>query len=233
VVLPNHLPGQPDRLAESRDAADLLAALECLLADRSALIAWLRALIEDPEQLAGVVAGSYWHANGFAKLILHSTADFRIRLHVWPAGEGRRGEPDPHSHRWDFASTVLVGDGLAIVESTELPEPNSDRGSTCTRYLYDGFELVDAGVAALAEDRRFQVLTGDRYITMTTTIHTVLPLGNDLVTTLLVQGPHLSSATAVYGTDLAPLVNRAGRRVDADDVAALISDVVATLEPGA
>jgi hypothetical protein len=232
VVLPSHpLDRAAARLSRSRAAADLLGALDLLLRDRTALIAWLRALADSPEELAAVVAGSYWHANGFAKLVLHDTPDFRIRLHVWPAADGYRGEPDPHSHRWDFASTVLVGAGLEIVESDELPARASAADQECVRYTYDGFELVpEEGTVFLHEHRRFAVRPGDRYTTETTTIHTVATKGNDLVATLVVQGPHTDSATAVYGTELAALVDRPGRAIDADDVREQILAVADTLD---
>jgi hypothetical protein len=236
VVLPSHpLAPVAGRLAGSRAAADLLGALELLLRDRSALVDWLRSLVDDPERLSAVVAASYWHANGFAKLVLHDTPEFRIRLHVWPAGKNRRGEPDPHSHRWDFASTVLTGDGLDIVESEELRERRTPADLACTRYVYDGFEMVEDDDQLkdvfLHEIHKFVVRQGNRYTTETATIHTVAPKGNDLVATLLVQGPHVSDATAVYGTDLESLVNQPGRLIDAADVRELILAVVATLDP--
>lgn len=233
VVLPSHLPGQvADRLAGPRDTTALAAALERLLADRPALVGWLGSLVDDPDRLTQVVNESYWHANGFAKLVLHSGAGFRIRLHVWPTGEGRRGEPDPHSHRWDFASSVLAGDGLDIVESVELLEADSVRDEPCTRYVYDGFGLVPDTKVFLRETRRYAVLTHQRYTTDTRAIHTVAPQGSDLVATLLVQGPHISSATAVYGTDLDDLVDRPGRPIDAADVRELVADVAALVPRG-
>lgn len=232
VVLPSHPTRQvTDRLTASRGRDDLLAALELLLADRTALAAWLLSLVDDPDLLAGVVDASYWHQNGFAKLVLHRGAGFRIRLHVWPAGEGRQGESDPHSHRWDFASTVLAGDGLEIVEWDELFEPVSATDMPLTRYVYDGFSLVPDMEVFLRADRQFDVRTDDRYTTVTTTIHTVVPKGNDLVATLLVQGPHVNPATAVYGTDLDDPVDRPGLRIAAQDVRELVTGVVATLAP--
>lgn len=229
VVLPSHLPGQvAERLPDSPSAADLADALELLLADPSALLRWLTSLVEQPERLAQVVAGSYWHANGFAKLVLHSAPNFRIRLHVWPAGEGRLGESDPHSHRWDFASTVLAGDGLEIAEFREAETGDDD---AVTRYVYDGFGLVPDIEVFLEDERGYDVLTHERYTTVTTTIHTVVPKGTDLVATLVVRGPHVSSATAVYGTELDALVERPGRLIDAEDVRGLVTDVVATLAP--
>jgi hypothetical protein len=236
VVLPSHpLDRVAARLAGPRTAADLLGALEMLLHDRAALRAWLRSQVDSAQALDAIVASSYWHANGFAKLVLVDAPGFKIRLHVWPAGRNRRGEPDPHSHRWDFASTVLTGDGLDIVESLALREPRSAADVACTRYVYDGFALVEDDDALkdvyLHDIHAFVVRSGNRYTTETTTIHTVAPKGNDLVATLLVQGPRVSSATAVYGTDLDALVDRPGRLIDATDVHELVLAVVASLDP--
>lgn len=230
VVLPSHLPlSAAELLSDTHGPADLAAALDQMLDDRSTLIDWLRS-VSDHKWLPRVVAASYWHPNGFAKLVLHEAPGFTIRLHVWPSGEDRLGEGDPHSHRWDFASAVLVGDGLRITESRELLESDLATDEECTRYVYDGFSLVPDMKVFLQHREPFHMLAGDRYTTVTTTIHTVVPLGNDLVATLLVQGPHIDAATAVYGTDLDDLVDRPGRAIDADDVRALISDVVTIVD---
>jgi hypothetical protein len=230
VVLPSHLPCQvADRLTATHGPDDLRAALDLLLDDRSTLIDWLRSVC-DHGRLAPVVAASYWHPNGFAKLVLHASPDFTIRLHVWPSGEKRLGEGDPHSHRWDFASTVLVGGGLQIVESVELLEPNSSSDMECVRHIYDGYRLIPDTKVFLRHGEPITLLADDIYTTETTTIHTVAPNGDDLVATLLVQGPHIKPATAVYGLDLADGENPLGRTIDADEVCELLSTVVATLD---
>ncbi|MCO1657837.1 hypothetical protein [Pseudonocardia humida] len=230
MVLPSH-PTRlvADRLAGSRESQDLLAALDLLLDDRRALVAWLRSTVADPERLDRVAAASYWHANGFAKLVLHDGPGFRIRLHVWPAGEDRRGEPDPHSHRWDFASTVLAGAGLEVVEYEELLTSVSGEDAETVRYAYYGRSLVPDTKVFLRRDREFEVLIGDRYETVTTRIHTVAPKGDDLVATLLVQGPHTNPAAVVYGEGL-DARGSLGHAVDADAVRALVTGVVAALD---
>jgi hypothetical protein len=230
VVLPDDPTHQvAERLSGGRAAPDLAAGLDLLLRDRDALLGWLRSILADPTALDRVVAGSYWHPNGFAKLVLHDGPGFRIRLHVWPAGEDRLGEPDPHSHRWDFASTVLTGAGLRVVEFVELLSPGSPEDVESIRYSYYGRSLVPETKVFLRRDREFDVLTGARYTTVTSRIHTVAPKGNDLVATLLVQGPHTNPQAVVYGDGLDSR-NRLGHVVDADAVRALVTDVAATLD---
>lgn len=232
VALPSHLPRRVDeRLTATHGPDDLRAALGLLLDDRSALIDWLGSAC-DHGRLVPVAGASYWHPNGFAKLVLHAAPGFTIRMHVWPSGERRRGEGDPHSHRWDFASTVLVGAGLRIVESVEMLDSDLDSDVECIRHVYDGFGLVPDTKVFLRPGAPVDVLAGDIYTTVTTTIHTVAPKGNDLVATLLVQGPHINPATAVYGADLDDGVDRQARTIDADEVRALVHAVVATLDEG-
>lgn len=47
-----------------------------------------------------------WHPLGFRKYVLLSFRGYRIRLHIWPKGEGN---DSPHNHRWWFLSVPLVG----------------------------------------------------------------------------------------------------------------------------
>lgn len=51
-------------------------------------------------------ARSYWHGNGFLKVVLLDKG-YKLRLHIWFAGTSC--EENIHSHRWGFASHVLTG----------------------------------------------------------------------------------------------------------------------------
>ncbi len=229
VLLPSHpLPELvADRLSRGTDTTDLSAALEQLLSDGRALRAWLTSIVHDSAVRAPVTEASYWHVNGFAKLILHSTDVFRIRLHVWPRVPGRRGETDPHSHRWAFASTVLTGAGLSITEHVEV-----EAGFPFIRYCYDGRRLVPSGRALLDSGTTRTVHTRERYTTDTDIVHTVTPLGDDLIATLVVQGPHVQDTTVVYGPLTGELMDAPGKAIDDMDVQRLVAAVLATLDPG-
>lgn len=209
------------RLAGGAGLAELAAALRALLDERG-LHDWLAGLVADESRLARVAAVSYWHPNGFAKLVLHNGPGFRIRLHVWPAGSGRRGESDPHRHRWNFASAVLVGPGLLITEHVE-----AERGVPHIRCAYDGQDLAVERRVRLRAARSDIVSTREVYRTETDMIHTVLPRGDELVATLVLQGPHLAAATAVYGPNGGAQPNPRGLPIVVEDVRALVSEVVA------
>lgn len=205
------------------DATLLLAALKAVLADPPALAAWLISF-DDEERAARCAARSYWHPNGFAKLVLHATPGFRIRLHVWPEGTGRHGEPNPHSHRWDFASSVLCGDGLV---STEYEESIDGAPFHRHRYTGGGIDAVlisDVHIGLTVAGAR-TIATHESYDVTTDVVHTIEPLGTSLVATLLVQGPPKLDSTLVY---CAPgqQADQPGIPISADDFRKLVRDML-------
>jgi hypothetical protein len=180
--------------------ADLRTAARGVADRPDEFASWLVELRQDESVVRAVAARSYWHPNGFAKLVLHSEPACKVRLHVWPASSTwpRPGEANPHSHRWDFASTCVVGDGLHMVEYTE-----SDRGARYTRYRYgadvtDRAALLADGSVRLARIAAPHVHRGQVYSCDTSVVHTVVPIGTALTATLVVQGPQRSPSTVVY-----------------------------------
>lgn len=180
----------------------LVAAAEMVCGDRTGFARWLVDLARDPDSVRAIVARSYWHPNGFAKLVLYASAEpeFKIRMHVWPAsGRTSRGETNPHSHRWEFASTLLVGQGLALPEYREVTRG----GELFTRYRY-GVDparpavLVADGPVRLVARKTRLLSRGGVYSCDTQVIHTAEPLGRGLTATLVIQGPHRTSTTAVF-----------------------------------
>lgn len=178
----------------SEEIPALLAAVKATTSDRAALAEWL-ACFTRPEHAAAVAARSYWHHNGFAKLVLHAESNFRIRLHIWPAGEHRLGETNPHGHRWNFASEVLCGDGLETEDYRE-----STDGVEHIRYCYLGGlnSLAPVDHVKLASAGKRSIRANEQHTVDTSVIHTVHPLGTDVVATLVVQSHALTENTDVF-----------------------------------
>jgi hypothetical protein len=180
--------------------ADLEGAVRRVVAAPEGCLRWLDRLRSDTAEVATVAARSYWHPNGFAKLILHPGPAVRIRLHVWPAAAGvRLGESNPHSHRWEFASTVLAGGGLDMVEYAET----ATGGTPYARYRYgadptDRAALRRDGLVRLVPVRTPVARPGAVYSCDTTVVHTVAPVGAALTATLVFQGPQRTPSTVVY-----------------------------------
>lgn len=77
-----------------------------------------------------VASRSYWHPNGFAKLVLADDPRWgQLRLHVWPA---LPAADDIHGHAWSYESIVLTG---ALSEVTYL-ESATDHGQLMWRHSY-------------------------------------------------------------------------------------------------
>ncbi|WP_420805373.1 hypothetical protein [Amycolatopsis decaplanina] len=163
-------------------------------------LSWLEDILGDEEAVRSAAKRSYWHPNGFAKMVLHASADLRIRLHVWPeSSEPSRGESNPHSHRWEFASTIVAGEGLHMVEFRETTEG----GKPYDRYRYGAdpanpAALLADGQARLAVEKTPHVRLGEVYSCDTGIVHTVRPIEAGLTATVVIQGPHRTSTTVVY-----------------------------------
>jgi hypothetical protein len=187
------------------DVAWLRTAARHAAHNHDAVAAWLDGLCQNDSTVRDLAARSYWHPNGFAKLVLHVSREpeFRIRLHVWPVVPAGPllGESNPHSHRWEFASTVITGDGLHMAEYRETERG----GKPYDRYRYGGdagdpAALLPDGVVRLTRIESPYVHRGQIYSCDTTVVHTVVPIGVGLTATLVIQGPHRSSSTVVYCT---------------------------------
>lgn len=205
----------------------LTHAVRLLASAPESIAAWLDELHRGP--VADMARRSYWHPNGFAKLVLHVNSDpeFRIRLHVWPEVEGQPlGESNPHSHRWDFASTVVAGAGLHMVEYVETKRG----GKPFDRYRYGGdptnpAALLHDGGAQLTRKTSPHVRFGEVYSCDINVVHTVVPIRSGLTATLVVQGPRRSSCTRVYclpGTD----AEQPNRELSEEDFRLLLKNVV-------
>jgi hypothetical protein len=201
--------GFPRQLAEALRGngsepglAELAAAAEHVRAARGEFAGWLRDLAADEAAATEIAKRSYWHPNGFAKLVLHTGVEpeFRVRLHVWPRSEQpSRGESNPHSHRWEFASHVLTGAGMHMVEFAET----AGRGRPFRRYRYGTDPANPAALVADGEvrlERRAvpHAQRGDVYTCDTAVVHTVRPIDAGLTATVVIQGPRRTPTTVVY-----------------------------------
>lgn len=68
----------------------------------------IEALTSSQTELGEVASRSYYHNNGFFKILLiDKRPKYSIRLHVWP--EHPFQECDVHNHPWDMSGLVLNG----------------------------------------------------------------------------------------------------------------------------
>jgi hypothetical protein len=199
----------------------------------------LRFLASSPDRLAEVSRSAYWHVNGFAKIKLVERDDFCVRLHVWPAGKDRTGDRDPHSHRWDFASWIVVGPGLSEMHFT-VTDSSDTGGLRHVEYDYGRCRAGDrhgkprlkpgGGVAWLRAKAPLVRDYDSVYACSHTVIHTVAPApGGDLVATIVLQGPPLADSNAVYRSYGHRHFPALERPIDLTDLGVLIRAVEAAI----
>ncbi len=180
---------------------DLTAATMRLRSRPDTLRSRLRSLLSHPDLLETVARQSYWHSNGFAKIKLVVAPRFCVRLHVWPAGHDGGGAMNPHGHRWEFASWVVAGQGM-VERCFEETACSGDGSTAHARYEYGDVgwpgSLRPNGSVWLREQSSRIHPPGTVYKCTTNTTHTVVPLGRELVATLVLQGPVRGDSARVY-----------------------------------
>jgi hypothetical protein len=186
---------------------DRLHRLAAYLIRESDLVLWcIRMTMADPKQMAEVAERSYRHVNGFAKIRILQNERYSARLHVWPEGKARLGDVDPHGHRWEFASWVVAGKGVAERIYVETPGDNAD-ARPYLRFEYQrplarSGRLVPTGRHTWLKQERDRVHgPGEINACDLERVHTVAPAGAGLVATVLLQGRDQLGATKVFRPD--------------------------------
>lgn len=184
------------------DPAPLVGRARELRRDPGSIIDRLRYLRTHPDGHTAMLAQSYWHANGFAKVRISERHGVQTRLHIWPEGESRLGDNDPHGHRWAFASWIAVGAGLTETYYT-ASDPGGVDATMYTMYEYgrreDGEGYLDPVEDAwLRESATFERRTGAVYDCRPPALHKVAPVGADLLATVVIQGRVTERSAPVY-----------------------------------
>jgi hypothetical protein len=202
---------------------DLMTATERLQADL------VHSLLTDlRSDVAAIAEDAYKHQNGFIKIKLLRTEHFTVRLHAWPAGKDRPVETNPHGHRWEFASWIIAGDGLVerIYEPSSPAEPAA-RGYILYEYGSVGgtTSLREEGWAWLREQGAHVRTATSVYPCSRHVVHTVDPVGDEVVATLVLQGPRVAETAPVYAHPLFGPDERQ-RPVTVNETADLLDEVV-------
>ena len=220
------------------DVERLGRAARVVAQDDGPLRALLRSLASDSRRAGEIAAASYWHPNGFAKLVVHShrEPEFHLRLHVWPNGSPDRPmfeTANIHNHRWAFASVVVAG-GLHVeyFEETREFDVDDPKVLPCTRYRYalappaPYGRLEPEGTTTLLAVGGNSYGWPERHSCSASDLHIVAPFVEEFTATLLVQGPVRTDHALVYQPlGRKPLVFT-GRPVTPGEVTALIARTV-------
>lgn len=216
---------QHDGMSANNDTLAQLAHLlsqHCHLASITTL---LSSLIKSPELLAKIAARSYWHGNGFLKIVLLDQG-YKLRLHIWFTGTSC--EENIHSHRWGFASHVLTGslkselwadaanDDLAALPCTSERSSTHSRASTLLsdEYLYTAKHQKDkthvsahkqyVGAAHLTKLQNVTQTAGASYVMTPDQLHRINHPGEELVATIICTAPTQVLTNRLFPTTADP-----------------------------
>jgi hypothetical protein len=157
----------------------------------------LSALSASPSRMATAARRSYWHSNGFLKIVLLACRDYKLRLHLWDSGTPTRRE-DIHNHRWDFASHMLTG-GYRYQEF--MP---TDEGPSYFGYTYrpaggtDAFHIQERGRQPLRCTHDALIETGTTYLLRAEVLHRVINRPGQITATLMLQAAARRPVTEIY-----------------------------------
>lgn len=207
---------------------DMLAQLAHLLSQHCHLVnmtSLLSSIIQSPTLLKQIAARSYWHGNGFLKVVLLDQG-YKLRLHIWFAGTSC--EENIHSHRWGFASYVLTGalkselwadaanDDLAALPCVSKPYPTPSQTPTLMsdEYLYTAKHKNDQnnvaarkqyiGTAHLKKLQNVTQVAGANYVMTPDQLHRINHPGEELVATIICTAPTQVLTNRLFPTTADP-----------------------------
>jgi hypothetical protein len=181
---------------------DVLATALASFRESGSLCELLRSILDHDEWFETTLSRSYIHPNGFAKIVLVAEAGFHLRLHIWhPALGAVHTAENIHSHRWDFASILVVG-GYRYQEFAE-----SSRGRAFHAYTYHGHQgrssygLTPIGIRHLQCTLDASLAAGTRYTLSADALHRVVSYPEEVTASLVLQGPHRPNAPVLVFAD--------------------------------
>jgi len=158
-----------------------------------------RNVASNAESLALASRFAYRHANGFKKITLFQTDACRLRLHIWDPTVPRA--ENTHSHRWPFASRILVG------AASETRFDLVDQRVNANEYGYSrppgslSGELLRIRSVSLIQDSDLVHEESEVYSMSTTQIHRVNDFENSShLITLVLTGSSRETRSMVYSS---------------------------------
>lgn len=229
----NRISSHVDEYTAGRTDA-LMEALRPYNATR-AVCELLGSILRDESWLEDIARRSYEHPNGFVKIVLMSTRQFQLRLHVWRQGTGIGTELENiHNHRWDFASTILVG-GYRYQEFVD-----TDGGKSFFAYTYgsqrnaSSYSLLPYGKRTLEHSFDAYLRAGTSYTLRSQAFHRIIADPCQTTATLVLHGPKMDVPVEVFADSM--LDSGPGLPLKRLPVALLgehIRDLIGTLEEAA
>lgn len=170
----------------------LLAAAHAEITSPFRLRLLIETILRNENWFNKVLEESYYHENGFHKIVLLEGTLFKFRLHHF-GSSAKIPMENIHDHRWPFASGVLYGRLHMSMFTTTGDEKISEK---LLHYRYDsnknngsyGTDLIGSAYLKICEERIYH--PGDNYFMDTHELHRITnSLGDESITAILTGKP--------------------------------------------
>ena len=164
----------------------------------------LQLLLDDERALAAIQRHSYYHHNGFRKLVLLQNAAFKLRLHLWEARNEHHHE-NIHDHRWNFASCLLAGRFQTVIWEEAVDGSETRLACTYTP-ARDGraYAVRENGVVQLRQQATHTLSAGELYYLPASTLHQVTDPGQGHTRSLMLTAPPVQADCKLYAEHTIP-----------------------------
>lgn len=220
-------------LRNNNGAADeRLAAFLAKTATTDWQAALCHELLTDDEWAAEVAGRSYWHGNGFLKVVLLDQG-FKVRMHIWFPDVAC--EENIHDHRWSIASTILAGELHSEIWADTSSAHAELQGQ---EYRYEAIRAGQAPCAVPLPERTPLRLVehtchaaGSSYALPPETLHRICNHGERLVATLMCSSEaHALNSRLIAGKEgLLPDVR--AQRLSVPELRTAIARFMALTQP--
>lgn len=144
---------------------------------------YLASVIACAYKLGEIAGNSYLHGNGFYKIPLIKYSSHTLRLHIWRTNAS--AEENLHSHRWPFASTIVLGS--LISELWEDGVGDDAKTFQELKYLDKNRQLDTVGECRIRIKETCRKVAGDCYWMAADELHRIVNVGNELTVTLMMR----------------------------------------------
>lgn len=188
------LNGQTSELSDLLDSIiahedeEILKKINQTLSTAFILTLLIQEVLRTPALFDKVVKDSYYHENGFHKIVLLTGRNFKLRIHQFGASSKIPME-NIHDHRWPFASTILSGHlEMDIFSESVVTNESED----LYHFIYNSekkegaYQTVQVGLKRLFKSESRTYHPGESYMMRTDELHRVKnSYGDDSVTVIL------------------------------------------------
>lgn len=160
----------------------------------------LQCIMNNDDLLQSTLDESYYHENGFHKLVILHGKNFKLRMHHF-GNTARIPMENVHDHRWAFASTILSGE-----LKMRLFEVNENDGEPVIHYKYDSnklsgqYETIQVGKTNVKQIKEKTYKAGEQYFMGTTDLHRIINQPFEESITLILTGMPISDVCNLYAT---------------------------------